>query len=502
MKYACIHGHFYQPPRENPWTGEIERQPSAGEDHDWNARIARECYRPNGEAKILGEDGALARTVNNYSWMSFNFGPTLLNWMETHETETYRRILEADKESRKRLNGHGNAIAQAYNHMILPLANDRDRETQIRWGIGDFISRFGRVPEALWLSECAVNDEVMSLLARHRFKYVILGPEQAAAVISPKGERREVLPETLDVRRPYSWKSPDGSGSVAVFFYDLPLSRDAAFSQLMASAPGAAERFVQAFGAADEGLVSLASDGETYGHHQKFADMGLAYLLTEAFGAQGVSVVNYGWYLSRHKPKWRVELASGGKGLGTSWSCPHGVLRWTEDCGCGSDGKPMAWKKPLREAFDFLRDRLAPAYERAAGEIFKDPWEARNDYISVLRDDGEASARDFLSRHLHKRSLAADPEAKGRALLLLEMQKYALFMYTSCGWFFPEITGLEASQNIKYARRALELAQKACGLDLEAEFAPRLQEAFDAARPNPPEEAGPEAGAVPPADNG
>ncbi len=481
MKYACIHGHFYQPPRENPWTGEIERQPSAGDDHDWNARISRECYRPNAEARIVGPDNALLRTVNNYSWMSFNFGPTLLNWMEKHEDWTYRKILAADHESRGRLNGHGNAIAQAYNHMIMPLANARDRETQVRWGVGDFISRFGRVPEALWLPECAVNDDVMSLLVRHRFKYVILGPEQAAAVVSPEGERQEVRSGDMDARRPYLWESPDGLGSIAIFFYDLGLSRDAAFSHLMSSAPAAAERFnrVYADGEADS-LVSLASDGETYGHHQKFAEMGLAYLLTDSFQAHGISVVNYGWYLSRHKPAWRVELAMGGKGLGTSWSCPHGVLRWTEDCGCGSDGRPMAWKKPLREAFDFLREKLAAAYEKNAGEIFKDPWEARNDYIRVLRG-GKAGRRDFFARHLRRQSWAADATLQERALELLEMQKYAMFMYTSCGWFFPGIAGLEASQNIKYAWRALDLARQACGLDVGDLFEPRLNAAFEVA---------------------
>ncbi|MDE2313564.1 MAG: DUF3536 domain-containing protein [Elusimicrobia bacterium] len=480
MKYACIHGHFYQPPRENPWTGEIERQPSAGDDHDWNARISRECYRPNGEARIVGADNILLRTANNYSWMSFNFGPTLLNWMETHEDWTYRRILKADHESRGRLNGHGNAIAQAYNHMIMPLANARDRETQVRWGVGDFISRFGRVPESLWLPECAVSDEVMSLLARHRFKYVILSPEQAATVISPEGKRLEVRSGDLDARRPYLWESPDGSGSITVFFYDMRLSQDAAFSHLMSNAPATAERFDRVYAEGEDGLVSLASDGETYGHHQKFAEMGLAYLLTESFKARGISVVNYGWYLSRHKADWRVELAQGAKGLGTSWSCSHGVLRWIEDCGCGSDGRPMAWKKPLRDAFDFLRDTLAAAYEKEAGDLFKDPWEARNDYIRVLRG-GKAGQRDFFARHLRRKTWTTDAAIKDRALLLLEMQKYAMFMYTSCGWFFQDITGLEASQNIKYARRALELSHQACGLDVSSPFNARLDAAFSAA---------------------
>ncbi len=498
MKHACVHGHFYQPPRENPWTGRIERQSSAGEDHDWNARIARECYRPNSAARIMGSDNTVLRTVNNYAWMSFNFGPTLLNWMESHEAETYRRILKADHDSALRLNGHGNAIAQAYNHMILPLANTRDRETQIRWGVGDFISRFGRAPEALWLPECAVNDSVMALLIRHGFKYVILGPEQAAAVVSPQGERQSIGAETLDVRRPYLWSSPEG-GRLAVFFYHSGLSHDAAFSRLMSDSSNAARRFDEALGNEKDALVSLASDGETYGHHQKFADMGLAHLLAYALPERGFSVVNYGWYLERHPPQWRVELAPGGKGLGTSWSCPHGVLRWLEDCGCGSDGRPMAWKRPLREAFDFLRDHPAEAFEKEAGKWVKDPWEARDDYIQILRYPGRGSQREFLSRHHRRRHILP---IGSKIFPLLEMEKFALFMYTSCGWFFPDITGLEATQNISYAKRALDLARTTCSLpqSVEAEFSALLQAAFDAASAPKAGEFAPSA--APRADNG
>ncbi|MHB2025652.1 MAG: DUF3536 domain-containing protein [Elusimicrobiota bacterium] len=481
-KYACIHGHFYQPPRENPWTGLIERQPSAGEDHDWNARIARECYAPNSRARVIDPQGN-ERNINNYAFMSFNFGPTLLSWLEKNDAETYAAILRGDRESAARLAGHGNAIAQAYNHMILPLASRRDQETQILWGRMDFESRFGRSPEALWIPECAANDETLELLAAHGFKYAILGVEQAAEFkpLFQESPWRPADGADFDCRRSYLWRSEDSMRdlSISIFFYHAELSRELAFSNLMADSPRAAERFnaVLESDPPVDPVLSVASDGETYGHHQKFSEMGLAHLLTESLPAKGVAPINYGWHLSRFAPQSQVRIKKGKLGLGTSWSCPHGVMRWFEDCGCGSNGKPMAWKKPLREALDCVREKLAGLFENEGGRLLKDPWLARNEYVSLILDPGRDNWRAFLIKHLKNGGQSGD-QIRRSVAELLEMQKYALFMYTSCGWFFPEISGLEASQNIKYAARAIEIARKYGAVKLENEFMAALKKIY------------------------
>ena len=471
-RYLVVHGHFYQPPRENPWTGAVERQPSAGEDHDWNARIARECYTPNGRAKVMGPDGRVERVVNNYARMSFNFGPTLLSWYEQAHPEGYVKLLEADADSYHRLNGHGNAVAQAYNHTILPLAEPIDAVTQVRWGLADFHHRFGRKPESLWLPECACDDRTLRLLVEHKLKYVILSPAQAQRV-RPLASQHwlDVSNGAIDTRRPYRWYAgmPGSSPSIDVFFYDGTLSQAVAFGKLMSNAETAAQQFARRF--SDEPpvpeLVSVATDGETYGHHEKFADLGLAWLLHEAAPSRGLSPVNYGWYLAQHPPTWQVELKAGPQGLGTSWSCAHGVARWCEDCPCGIEpGHQARWRKPLRESFDWLRRRLANVFEGEGGKLLRGPWEARNDYISLLLDASPENEAAFWERHLK----GSARSGAGDARRLLEMQKFGLYMYTSCAWFFDDCGGLEATQNLKYAARAMELAGQAAGVDLEPEF--------------------------------
>jgi alpha-amylase/alpha-mannosidase (GH57 family) len=471
-RYVCVHGHFYQPPRENPWTGAIERQPSAGEDHDWNERIARESYRPNGQARIANDRGETVRVVNNYARLSFNMGPTLLSWYEQAHGEDYVRLLEADADAYHRLNGHGNAIAQAYNHAILPLCEPIDALTQVRWGLADFHHRFGRKPESLWLPECAADDRTLRLLIEHKLKYVILSPSQASRA-RPMASTHwlDVSAGGIDTRRPYRWWSgaPGSSGFIDIFFYDGALSQAVAFGHLMKDAAGAAEQLERRF--SDEPpvseLVSIATDGETYGHHEKFADLGLAYLLYEAAPRRGLEVVNYGWYLAHHQPTWQVELQAGPQNMGTAWSCAHGVARWCADCPCGAEnGGHTLWRRPLREALDWLRRRLANVFEGEGGAILKGPWEARHDYISLLLDSSPENEAAFWDRHLKA-------EARGRAgdaRRLLEMQKFGLYMFTSCAWFFADISGLEAVQNLKYAARAMELAAQASGRDLEPEF--------------------------------
>ena len=435
MTALVVHGHFYQPPRENPWTGEVELEPTAAPFHDWNERIHAECYAPNA-------------AVGNYARISFNFGPTLLSWLEQHHGETYRQILAADRESVTQRGGHGNAIAQAYGHAILPLCNERDRLTQVVWGVADFRYRFGREPESLWLPETAANDATLALLIEQGLRYVILAPEQAK--ISAGGK--------INTTRPYRFEHPDSSGrSIAVFFYDGPLARAIAFEKALTSSRDLVERFLHAAQQGD--LVNVATDGETYGHHFKFGDLGLAHALGVEAKQAGFWITNYGEYLDRHPPELTVEIENGAQGEGSSWSCAHGVDRWTRDCGChtgGETGWNQAWRDPLRLALNFLRDETAVKFESSAGELLRDPWAARNDYISVLLDPSRAREA-FLAAHAVRR---LDDAARARVFDLLEMQRSALLMFTSCGWFFSDLAGIETIQVLRYAARVLDLQNK------------------------------------------
>jgi len=449
MTALVIHGHFYQPPRENPWTGEVETEPTAAPFHDWNERIHAECYAPN---------------VENYPLISFNFGPTLLSWLAEHHADTYRKILDADKESAAARGGHGNAIAQAYGHAILPLCNERDRLTQVVWGLADFRFRFGREAESLWLPETAANDQVLSLLIEQRMRYVILAPNQA------KGG-------DIDTSKPYLFRHVDGSGrSLAVFFYHGPLARAIAFEGALASSRGLVEKFIGAARAGD--LVNVATDGETYGHHFKFGDLGLAHALRVEAKAAGFWITNYAQYLDHHPPQVAVEIDHGSDGEGSSWSCVHGVGRWTRDCGCHTGGEPgwnQEWRRPLRVALEFLRDDAAAKFEDAAGVLVRNPWAARNNYISVVLDP--QARESFLDRH----SVNAADES--RVMGLLELQRSALLMFTSCGWFFSDLAGIETIQVMRYAARVIDLMDQ-LGLDPPRK---RFLEMMSEAQSNRPE---------------
>jgi alpha-amylase/alpha-mannosidase (GH57 family) len=447
MTALIIHGHFYQPPRENPWTGEVEQEVSAAPYHDWNERIHAECYAPNA-------------AVNNYARISFNFGPTLLSWLERHHPDTYQHVITADKESAAQRGGHGNAIAQAYGHAILPLCNERDRLTQVVWGVADFRFRFGREPEALWLPETAANDATLALLIDQGLRYVILAPEQAKRVRSGS-EWLDVSGGKVDTTHPYRFLHPDGSGrSIAVFFYNGPLARAIAFEKALTSSHGLVERFLRVAQRGD--LVNVATDGETYGHHFKFGDLGLAHALGVEARQAGFWITNYGEYLDRHPPKIAVEIENGPEGEGSSWSCVHGVGRWARDCGChtgGEAGWNQAWRDPLRVALNFLRDDAAVKFESTG--LLRDPWAARNDYVSVLLD-GDRAREDFLARHAVRGLSEAE---RLRVFQLLEMQNSALLMFTSCGWFFSDLAGIETIQVMRYAARVLDL-QKQLGFDV------------------------------------
>ena len=473
MPALIIHGHFYQPPRENPWTGIVEEQPSAAPFHDWNERIHFECYRPNAFVRV-SDAGPDEQFVNNYELMSFNFGPTLLSWLEQNHSYTYERIREADRLSALHHHGHGNAIAQAYGHAILPFCNDRDLSTQIRWGLADFRYRFGREAESLWLPETAGNDRVMSALMDEGLRYVILAPHQALrirSVIDSDGvsipKRRDsdqvndstdwhdVNENTIDTGIPYRYIDPDDpKKSMAVFFYDGRTSRAIAFEQLLKSSRELVDAFAQA--ATGKQMLNIATDGETYGHHFKFGDLCLAHALTDEALARGFTITNYGAFLEQHPPELEVEINNGANGEGTSWSCVHGVGRWICDCGCHTGGEPgwnQKWRKPLRDALDFLRDANIPHFEATCGSLFLDPWRARDNSIALILDPAE-SREQFLFDHA-RRWLSRDEQE--RALTYLELQRMLLLMYTSCGWFFNDISGIETIQIMKYAARAIDL---------------------------------------------
>ncbi|GIV35825.1 MAG: glycoside hydrolase [Cyclobacteriaceae bacterium] len=465
-KFICIHGHFYQPPRENAWLEVIEWQESAHPYHDWNERITAECYAPNTASRILDEHGVIKNITNNYSRISFNFGPTLLSWMEANEPETYEAILQADRESMRLFGGHGSALAQVYNHLIMPLANARDKETQIIWGIRDFEFRFGRQPEGMWLAETAVDVETLELLAANGIKFTILAPHQAAAVRATGDDRwHQLRPGEINTRRAYECPLPSGK-TINLFFYNGAVSQAVAFNGLLNNGQHFAETLLDSFGSENEPqLVHIATDGETYGHHHKHGDMALAYCLEYIEQKPGVALANYGWFLEMFPPRYQVQIAEN-----TSWSCVHGVERWRSNCGCntGRQGFHQEWRKPLREALDWLRDRLNECFEKEASAAMADPWQARNDYINVILKRNDESIRKFLREH----QIKSDQPA--RIMRLMEMQRNAQLMYTSCGWFFDEISGIETTQILQYACRAIQLASQLTEQQLEEEFIRRL----------------------------
>ncbi len=475
-RFVCIHGHFYQPPRENPWLEAIEFQESAYPYHDWNERITAECYGPNATARILDGENRIVAIVNNYASMSFNFGPTLLSWLANARPDVYAAILEADRQSIARFSGKGSALAQPYNHMILPLANARDKTTQVAWGIRDFEHRFGRKPEGMWLPETAVDTASLEILAAQGIRFTILAPHQANAVRAVGNEAwTELAGREIDPTQAYRVTLPSGA-SIAAFFYDGPVSRAVAFDPLMLSKGETfAERLLGAF--ADERgrpeLVHAASDGETYGHHHRYGDMALAFALHTIETGRRARLTNYSEFLEKCPPTHEARIVEA-----TSWSCAHGIERWRSDCGCHTGAHPgwnQAWREPLRSALDSLRDALVPLFESGSAELFPDPWAVRNEYVEVILDRSPGSVGRFLARHADR---TLTPEERTRALKLLEMQRHAQLMYTSCGWFFDDVSGIEARQIVQYAGRALQLAQDLFpGSDLEAPFLEALGQA-------------------------
>ena len=474
--FLTIHGHFYQPPRENPWLEAIELQDSALPFHDWNERINKECYNPNSVSKIVDSRNRILDVVNNYEYMSYNFGPTLLSWMEQFAPLTYERIIKADIESIAEHNGHGNAIAQVYNHIIMPLANEHDKETQIKWGIRDFEYRFGRKPEGMWLAETAVDDDTLRILEANGIKFTILSPYQADK-FKKKGDKEwtDVSWGNIDPARSYKYNIKSAPGkSIDLFFYDGAISRSVAFDELLKDGNKFIKRLKE--GVSDcrdfPQIVNIATDGESYGHHTKFGDMALAYVLKVKAKDEGFKITNYAEYLEKYRSDCEVEIKQA-----SSWSCFHGVGRWKEDCGCSTGGHPgwnQKWRKPLREALDYLRDELVIIFEQEGPKYFDNVWEVRNNYIDVILDRNEMNVKKFQQDNF-KPDLS--DEQKVHAMELLEIQRQAMLMYTSCGWFFSEISGIETVQIMKYAARAMQLATKFSNKDLETHFLEILSEA-------------------------
>lgn len=480
-----VHGHFYQPPREDPRTGQIDVQPSAAPAHDWNERVHSECYRPNAFARIPApvdapttepleattgqtEDSVV---VNNFEKLSFDVGPTLLSWMEEADPETYARIIEADAASALRL-GHGNAMAQAYHHTILPLSPVRDIRTQVRWGLADFRRRFGREAEGMWLPETAANDDVLSVLIEEGVRFTILAPNQARAWQDAGGEWIDARLEPVDTRVPYRYLHRDRSGrALTLFFYDGELSRRIAFERLGSSA----ERFVNEFESrwgSDEQVVHAATDGETYGHHHVFTDLGLAYALFVEAEQRDLEVTNYASYLEKFPPE---REASIWRGEGTSWSCAHGVGRWTRDCGChtgGEEGWDQRWRGPLRHALDILRAAADETFERLGTGVLNDPWAARDRYVEVVI--GRVPIEEFIAE---ESSGPVGQEEAERIHDLMELQANSMSMYTSCGWFFSDIGGIETVQILRYAARTIELLEALDQPTPEAAFIAALERA-------------------------
>jgi len=472
-KFICIHGHFYQPPRENAWLEAIEKQDSAAPFHDWNERINHECYAPNTAARILDGESNIININNNYAQISFNFGPTLLSWMQKADPDAYQAIINADQHSKALFSGEGSGMAQVYNHIIMPLANQRDKDTQIIWGIKEFARRFNRQPKGMWLAETAADTSTLEALVKHGIEYTVLAPRQAKAFKKIGGNNWNYLEHSgIDPRRPYRCFLPSGK-HIDLFFYDGNVAQDVAFRGLLNNGKGFAQRLIDIFDDDDiPQLVHIATDGESYGHHHDHGEMALADCLNHIKESGVAKLTNYSEYLAKFPPIYEAQIHEN-----SSWSCVHGVERWRSNCGCNSGGNAgwsQNWRQPLRELLDWLRDELIPIYEEEVAKYLKDPWEARNHYIEVILNREVDNIHDFIQQHAKRR--LEDLEIS-TVLRLMEMQRNALLMFTSCAWFFDEISGIEVNQVLQYALRAISYAKQVSERDLHPEFVKRLEQA-------------------------
>jgi len=480
-RFICIHGHFYQPPRENPWTEYLEIQDSAAPAHDWNERVFQECYAPNSFARINQPDGTIVEMINNYEWISFNFGPTILSWIERFHEEIYNRILEADKRSCKHFSGHGNALAQVYNHIIMPLANKEDKYNQIIWGIADFEKRFNRKPEGMWLAETAVDLETLCILKEQGIKFTVLSPYQAKSFRKILSSKEKNMQETdwqdasggrIDPKHPYIIKLPDGH-QMALFFYDGNISKTIAFEGTLDNADNMIQALFSGFTQTDEPqMVHVATDGESYGHHKKFGDMTLAYAIEKLRKNSEIDLINYGSYLEKFPPKFEAEIFEN-----SSWSCAHGIERWRSNCGCTTSSQPgwtQNWRNPLRQALDLLRDAANEIYHQKMLVFCSSIQDVFHDYYYVVHSKNTLEIKKaFAEKHC---SRALNPQEIQDFFKLLEIRRNANLMYTSCGWFFSEISGIETVQILAYAGRVIQLLTE-FDVQIESQFLNILRQA-------------------------
>ncbi len=451
MKYVIIHGHFYQPPRENPYLNIITKQNSAAPAHDWNERITNECYAPNAYSRLLDRFGRITSLVNNYEYMSYNFGPTLLDYIAEKRQDVLERIVEGDKKSIQRL-GHGNAIAQVYNHIIMPLANKEDMYVQTQWAIYNFEKYFSRFPEGIWLSETAINSDTISVLARCGIKFVVLSPFQAHYVKNEEGNTVDVSNAHINTSIPYRIYAEDGSNIIA-FFYDAQISQAIAFEHILRNADVLASR-INSYYYSGNKMLNLATDGESYGHHEPFGDMCLSRYFTDISVKTDMMISNYAHYLSITECKDEAILHAGTAGRGTSWSCAHGVERWINDCGCstgGQQGWNQEWRKPLRESFDILRQLQDILFDIKIGITEQERENLRALFVEYIYDNDKID-------EIYK--TVSSKVSKEEFIIIMEAYKYAVFAYTSCGWFFADISGIEPVQNMRYANKSFLLLRE------------------------------------------
>ena len=464
--YLVIHGHFYQPPREDPWTGEISPEPSAAPEHDWNERVNQECYRPNASSRVLDCSGSIKKIVNNFEYISFNIGPTLLTWMEKNDPVTYKHIIDSDHISSVRYGGHGSAIAQVYHHVILPLQTEFMSEIQILWAISDFRHRYKRDPESIWLSEMAINQKTVDLLIRFNIRYIILSPTQALKIRKFNDHNAEwidVSNNSIITTRPYRCFSYDESNNrcddkfINIFFYDGVLSQAIAFEHLLKDADSFLNKILKTCESipTDTGIINIATDGESYGHHEPFGDMCLSALIEKINSRSDIELTNYGHLLDVIEPKYEVILKPGKNGEGTAWSCAHSVDRWQDNCGCqtgGQTGWNQEWRRPIRDAFNLIYNTIETDIRPEMKQYIKNQEDAIRNYITVILNPGNKEIQtEFISKHIITSETLNDYSVITKVLSWLEMERYAMAMFTSCAWFFADISGIETVQNLKIA---------------------------------------------------
>ncbi|MGH7593944.1 MAG: DUF3536 domain-containing protein [Gemmatimonadales bacterium] len=438
MRDIIIHGHFYQPPRQDPWLELVPHEPSAAPDHDWNERITAECYRPLSRAPVVDEHGRVVRVINAYAWCSYDVGPTLFRWLDAHAAAVRDAIVAGDRESRERL-GAGNAMAMPYHHVILPLLSRRDKITEIRWGIRDFRTRFGREPDGMWLPETAADDETLAVLVDERIRLTVLAPNQVSGAPA--------------FGRAGRWRGTGGR-ELAIFTYDGPAAHHVAFGDALEDA-GRWEANLAGYPLAADGgpnVVSLATDGETFGHHHRLGDLSLAALIDRLDHRHDTTLTNFAAILDAYPPMEDVTIVSP-----SSWSCPHGVDRWRRECGCRFEpGTSQAWRVPLRDGLETLAAGINACVERLWPAAAGDVWTARD----VAGPD-----------------LAGAPQLPADARRLLEVERHLLAAFTSCAWFFDDLGRLEPRIVMGHAARALDLLPPADRAPLEAALLATLAQA-------------------------